>query len=222
MTGVPRLFLVRHGRAAASFGEDRDPHLSELGKAQAEAMAMALAPNGALPVVTSPLRRTRETAAALERRFRVEARVEPAVAEVPSGLQGDVPTPEGVPSRPGVGTAATASPPPPAEARWATAGPTSLAWRAPFLSDLLSRRWEEVDPFLSRWRDGVLSALVGLETDTVVVTHFVAINVAVGRATGDTQVACFQPDYCSRTAIAIEADRWSLLELGAEAPSAVG
>jgi broad specificity phosphatase PhoE len=79
-----------------------------------------------------------------------------------------------------------------------------------------------VDPFLSRWRDGVLSALAALETDTVVVTHFVAINVAVGQATGDGRVACCQPDYCSRTAIAIEAGRWSLLELGAEAPSAVG
>lgn len=203
---MARLLLVRHGRAAASFADDRDPPLSEVGQAQAEAMALALAPHGPLPVVTSPLRRTRETAAALERRFGVQARVEPAVAEVPS-------------------PAGTASPPPRTDAPprpRAAAGPTSLAWRAPFLSDLLSRRWEEVDPFLLRWRDSVLSSLDALETDTVVVTHFVAINVAVGRATGDRRVACCQPDYCSRTAIAIEAGRWTLLELGAEAPSAVG
>ena len=217
---MPRLVLVRHGRAAVSSGEDRDPPLSDEGQAQAEAMALALAPLGTLAVLTSPLRRTRETAAALERRFGVEARIEPAVAEVPSAV------PSGGPSPPGALRSATTSPSPaPADAParpFGTAGPTSAAWRAPFLSDLLSRRWEEVDPFLLRWRDGVLSTLAALETDTAVVTHFVAINVAVGRATGDGRVACCQPDYCSRTAIDIDGGRWSLVERGAEAPSAVG
>jgi broad specificity phosphatase PhoE len=208
MAAVPRVLLVRHGRAAASFGEDRDPPLSQIGQAQAEAMAASLSPLGPLTVVTSPLRRTRETAAPLERRFGVEARVEPAVAEVPS--------PSGTRPEPGPSTASSTVPP------GGAAGPTSLAWRGPWLSDLLARRWEEVDPFVVEWRDGVLAALAALDTDTVVVTHFVAINVAVGRATGDPRVACCQPDYCSRTAVAIEDDDWSLLELGTQAPSAVG
>jgi broad specificity phosphatase PhoE len=208
MAAVPRVLLVRHGRAAASFGEDRDPPLSEIGQAQAEAMALSLPPLESLTVVTSPLRRTRETAAAVERRFGVKARVEAAVAEVPS--------PPGTTREPGSGTAPSTGPP------GGSAGPTSLAWRGPWLSDLLARRWEEVDPFVVEWRDRVLAALASLETDTVVVTHFVAINVAVGRATRDPRVACCQPDYCSRTAVAVEAGRWSLLELGAQAPSAVG
>jgi broad specificity phosphatase PhoE len=208
MAAVPRVLLVRHGRAAASFGEDRDPPLSEIGQGQAEAMALSLAPLGPLAVVTSPLRRTRETAAAVERRFGLVARVEPAVAEVPS--------PPGATRAPGPATAPSTGP------AALPGGPTSLAWRAPWLSDLLARRWEEVDPFVVEWRDRVLAALAALEADTVVVTHFVAINVAVGRATEDPRVACCQPDYCSRTAIAIEAGRWSLLELGAQAPSAVG
>jgi broad specificity phosphatase PhoE len=79
-----------------------------------------------------------------------------------------------------------------------------------------------VDPFVVDWRNRVLAALAALEVDTVVVTHFVAINVAVGRATGDQRVACCQPDYCSGTTVAVEAGQWSLLELGAQAPSAVG
>lgn len=81
---MSRLYLVRHGEAAAGWGDDIDPGLSDAGRAQAEAMAATLAPRGPLPVVVSPLRRTRETAAALERTWRTTARVDPAVGEIPS------------------------------------------------------------------------------------------------------------------------------------------
>src|SRR3954470_21431569 len=81
---MPRITLVRHGRAAAGWGDDLDPGLDDVGHAQAAAAAEALAPDGPLPLVTSPLRRTRETARAFETRWAVTARVEPAVGEVPS------------------------------------------------------------------------------------------------------------------------------------------
>ena len=47
-------------------------------------MAAALAPLGPLPIVVSPLRRTRETAAALERLWATTAVVDDRVAEIPS------------------------------------------------------------------------------------------------------------------------------------------
>jgi broad specificity phosphatase PhoE len=81
---VSRLYLVRHGEAAAGWGEDVDPGLSDTGRSQAAAMAAALAPLGPLPIVVSPLRRTRETAAALEQVWGTTATVDPAVGEVPS------------------------------------------------------------------------------------------------------------------------------------------
>lgn len=81
---MSRLVVVRHGEAAAGWGEDHDPGLSERGRAQAEAMADTLAPLGPLPILVSPMRRTVETAAFLERRWGVVARVEPAVGEVRS------------------------------------------------------------------------------------------------------------------------------------------
>jgi broad specificity phosphatase PhoE len=59
------LYLVRHGQAAASWGEDPDPGLNALGHGQAARMAAALAALAALgpmPIMISPLRRTRETA----------------------------------------------------------------------------------------------------------------------------------------------------------------
>ena len=88
---MSRLVLVRHGEAAAGWGDavDTDPGLSARGRAQALAMADALAPLGPLPVVVSPLRRTRETAAALEERWGTPARVDPAVGEVPSPASDD-------------------------------------------------------------------------------------------------------------------------------------
>lgn len=83
---MSRLILVRHGQAAASWGEDADPGLSETGRAQAEAMASAVSESLAAPqpIEVSPLRRTRETAAALEARWATEAAVVPAIGEVPS------------------------------------------------------------------------------------------------------------------------------------------
>ncbi|WP_290651224.1 histidine phosphatase family protein [Aquisalimonas sp.] len=80
------LYLVRHGRAASSWHEARDPGLDETGRNQAEALAERLDQRigQALRVVTSPLRRARETAEPLARRWGVAAEVEPRVAEVPS------------------------------------------------------------------------------------------------------------------------------------------
>ena len=85
---MSRLVLVRHGRAAAAWDADLDPGLDAAGRGQAEAMAAALAPAGPLPVVVSPMRRTRETAAALERVWGVVAAVEPAVGEIRSPVDG--------------------------------------------------------------------------------------------------------------------------------------
>lgn len=79
---MSRVVLVRHGEAAAGWGEDADPGLSARGREQARAMADGLEPIGPLPLVVSPLRRCRETAAELERRWGVEALVDPRVGEV--------------------------------------------------------------------------------------------------------------------------------------------
>jgi len=81
---MARLYLVRHGRAAAGFGESHDPKLDEIGLGQAEAVARELVSLGPLPILSSPLRRTRETAAPLAGLWHVEPKIEAAVAEIPS------------------------------------------------------------------------------------------------------------------------------------------
>jgi broad specificity phosphatase PhoE len=81
--------LVRHGRAAAGWDADPDPGLDDIGRRQAEAVASVLTSHGPMPIVTSPLRRCRETAAPLAAAWSSDAVVDAAVAEIPS--------PEGIP-----------------------------------------------------------------------------------------------------------------------------
>jgi len=60
-----KLVLVRHGEAAAGWIDDADPGLSEVGQQQARDVVDRLVALGPLPILTSPLRRCRETAAPL-------------------------------------------------------------------------------------------------------------------------------------------------------------
>jgi broad specificity phosphatase PhoE len=181
---VSRLVLVRHGRAAAGWDADRDPGLDAVGLGQAEAAAADLAPEGPLPVVVSPMRRTRETAAALERVWEVVATAEPAVGEIRAPVD-------------------------------------DLAGRGAWLRAIYAGRWSEQEPALLRWRDQLLAALGALHRDTVVVTHFFGINVAVGAASGDDHLVCFRPDNCSRTILENEGGRLRLVQLGSEGVTSV-
>ncbi len=81
---MPRIYLVRHGRAAASFVEANDPGLDVLGRQQAEATALRLAVLPPVQLLTSPLKRARETAIPMETRWKRTARIETAIAEIPS------------------------------------------------------------------------------------------------------------------------------------------
>jgi broad specificity phosphatase PhoE len=78
------LYLIRHGRASAGFAEAHDPELDEVGRQQAATAAQELAPLGPLPIITSPLKRARETAAPFEVQWNLRARVEEMVAEIPT------------------------------------------------------------------------------------------------------------------------------------------
>lgn len=82
------IFLVRHGEAAAGWGDHVDPGLSELGQRQAEAVAAHLKEAGAESAIKSPMRRCQETASAFENLIGAEAPIEPRVSEIetPHGL----------------------------------------------------------------------------------------------------------------------------------------
>ena len=139
---------------------------------------------GPLPLVTSPLRRTRETAAALERHWGVVARIEPRIAEIPSPI-------------------------------------TDLRARGAWLAAAMQGSWDALEPIVQDWRHHLIEALLDCAEDTILVTHFIAINAAVGRALGEDRVVCFRPENGSISVIETAGRQLRLIERGSEGASKV-
>ena len=177
-----RLYLIRHGRPSASFADEVDPGLDKIGHNQAQAVAEELSSLGPLPVITSPLKRTRETAAPFEARWKVTARVESRIAEIPSPSQ-------------------------------------NLEERAAWLEQALRGRWSDLPSEYQTWRDRLLQCLVAGQTSIVMTTHFVVINAAVGVATGDDRLVCFEPDHCSCTILDVIDGSLCMVSLGRQRPT---
>ncbi len=86
---MSRLYLIRHGKPASVWGDaDADPGLDELGLSQArgardalQALSEDLRPR---LVVSSPLKRCRETAQPLAQALGVEVEIDPLVGEIPT------------------------------------------------------------------------------------------------------------------------------------------
>jgi len=189
---MPKLYLIRHARPAAGWGEDADPGLDATGEQQAEAASQILAQTlDRLPIYTSPLRRCRETARPLERLWQRSAEVLEPVAELPS--------------------------------------PTlDLPARQQWLRQAMQGTWRELNdlapagsPDYIAWRQTLLDSLTRLPEDSVVFSHFIAINVAVAAAHSREDVVCFRPDHASITCV--EAGNGGLrpVELGREADTMV-
>jgi broad specificity phosphatase PhoE len=97
-----------------------------------------------------------------------------------------------------------------------------LAARGAWLRGFMGGRWSAQPQELVAWKQRVVDFLLGLEDqDSVVVSHFVAINAAVSAALGDDRVVVFAPDNCSRTELKIEGGRLEVVELGATATTHV-
>jgi broad specificity phosphatase PhoE len=189
---MARIYLVRHAKPAAAWGDDPDPGLDALGATQATAAARHLAKTVApASVYTSPLRRCRETAQPLCELWDCAATVLPSVAEIPS---------------PKLDSAARRD--------WLTAGMRGT-WR-----ELHERAPPGSIDYL-QWRRGVVDAVLAMPHDCVIYTHYIAINVAVGTAQERDNVLCFRPDHASVTVLDAVAGRLQLVELGREATTDV-
>ncbi len=176
---MPKIYLVRHGKAERGWGEEKDPGLSDLGRLQAESMACTMSPLGPMPVFTSPMSRTRQTAAPLARLWNLTPKIDPRVSEIP--------TPD-----------------------------EKEAGRPQWLKTVMSDKWPNLDKALNAWRREVIAALCGFVNDTVVVSHFIAINAAVGEALSDSRVVVFKPDNASITVIEAGHRTLKLIQLGEE------
>jgi broad specificity phosphatase PhoE len=101
--------------------------------------------------------------------------------------------------------------------------PLSLATdRGDWLRGVLAGRWPDVAADTGRWRAELLHALQSIDEPTVVFTHFVAINAAVGAATGDDRVWSCSPAHASITELEADGSTLTLVALGAQSTSRIG
>jgi broad specificity phosphatase PhoE len=195
---MPIIYLVRHGRVDANSANPLDPELSPEGAEQARAVARDLYARlpSPLPILTSPLRRCRETAAPLAQLWHAQPQPEPRVAEIPS-------------------------PQPAAGARNAWLKQILGATWAE-LERALEPNQAGFSELLAAWRRGVREAVCSCNADTVIFAHFVPLNVVVGAALGQDRVVCFRPDNASVTVVETLAHGIRLIELGREMTVASG
>jgi broad specificity phosphatase PhoE len=90
-----------------------------------------------------------------------------------------------------------------------------------WLKEVMADQWPNLEQGLQQWRRQVIEALLAVETDTVVFTHYIAINAAVGHAIGDDRVVSFRPDNASITVMETDGNALSLVARGAEAATRV-
>ena len=176
---MARIYLVRHGRAESGWDRDYDPGLDDLGRSQARAAANKLAPLGPLEIISSPLRRARQTATPLAELWGCSMKIEKHFGEIPS------------PRR-------------------------DLRERGTWLLDVMGEKWSNLSRDLQVWRMDVIKGLRAFDTEAVVFSHFIAINVVVGAATGDDRVVGFWPDNGSVTTVDVDGDSLNIVERGSE------
>lgn len=170
------IYLVRHGEAAAGWGEHPDPGLSDNGWIQAEAVAKRLIALDISTALTSPMTRCQETASAYADLSGKALTVEPAVTEIPT--------------------------------------PTGIEDRRTWLRNLMAGEWDRTPDLVKTWHRDLLKTVDQLPDDTVVFSHFIAINAIVGHLSGASRVTVFRPNYCSVTVLERNGTDLSLVEQG--------
>ena len=92
-----------------------------------------------------------------------------------------------------------------------------IAW----LRGLMSGTWETTPALIQDWRTNLLGKISSLPDQTVVFTHFIAINAIVGALSQRSEVTVFRPYYCSVTTLFNGPGGLKLIEQGEEAASRV-
>ena len=96
-----------------------------------------------------------------------------------------------------------------------------LADRANWLARVMSGNWQDLSNELQVWRTTMIEATIGMENDCIIFSHYVAINILVGAATGRDKLIGFRPDNASVTTFSNETGELEVVALGSEASTKV-
>jgi broad specificity phosphatase PhoE len=97
----------------------------------------------------------------------------------------------------------------------------ALEDRVEWLRVAMRGTWADLGSRYTGYRDTVVATLLALPADTVVFSHFVAINAVIGAAIGDDRLVLRSLDNCSVTVVDCIANRLQLVESGHEADTLI-
>jgi len=97
----------------------------------------------------------------------------------------------------------------------------AMADRVEWLRLAMAGTWSAMGPRYTSFRDGVAAAVLAWPNDTVVASHFVAINAVIGAALGDDRMVIRSLDNCSVTVIDVVDGVLHLVEGGHEADTLI-
>lgn len=93
--------------------------------------------------------------------------------------------------------------------------------RIEWLREAMGGTWADLGERYVAYRDHVVTTLCGIEPDSVVFSHFIAINAAIGAAIGDDHLVVRSLDNCSVTVVDVVEGALQLVESGHEADTLI-
>jgi broad specificity phosphatase PhoE len=96
--------------------------------------------------------------------------------------------------------------------------PADVTDHRSWLTRVMNSKWSDnyISEGLRNWRDGIAQALLAQKEDTIIFSHFVAINAAVGLASAQDDVIVFKPGHASITILETQSDQLRLIQHGNE------
>ena len=97
----------------------------------------------------------------------------------------------------------------------------AMADRVEWLRLAMAGTWTAMGPRYTLFRDCVADTVRALSNDTVITSHFVAINAVIGAALNDDRIVIRSLDNCSVTVIDVTDGVLHLIEGGHEADTLI-
>jgi broad specificity phosphatase PhoE len=97
----------------------------------------------------------------------------------------------------------------------------ALNERIEWLRNAMEGQWAALGPYYTGFRDSIADRLVRCPVDTVVFSHYIAINAAIGAAIGDDRLVIRALDNCSVTVLDVVNGRLKFVEGGHEADTLI-
>jgi len=92
-----------------------------------------------------------------------------------------------------------------------------LEKRGVWLRKVIERDWDKQPEKLKLWKKQIISFLESQTENTMIFTHFIAINAVVGHLTNSLSVVVCKPNNCSITVLEVSNQKLRLLSLPDEA-----